>query len=94
MKILINTCYGGFSFSERFCEEYEKRTGSKLDKYSKDRTSNDIIELFEELGSETSSGKYAELRIIEIPDDVEYYVYEYDGIESIHEKHRVWGGED
>jgi len=64
MKILINSCYGGFSFSERFCEEYEKRTGSKLDTYSKDRTSNAIIELFEELGPEISSGDFAELRVI------------------------------
>lgn len=31
------------------------------------------------------------LRIVEIPEDVEWYVFEADdGTESIHEKHRVW----
>ena len=29
-------------------------------------------------------------KIIEIPDDIEWEIDNYDGIESIHEKHRSW----
>ena len=34
--------------------------------------------------------KYAELKIVEIPDDVNWYVEEYDGKEHVAELHRVW----
>jgi hypothetical protein len=30
------------------------------------------------------------LEIVEIPDDVEYTIEEYDGLEHIAEKHRTW----
>jgi len=30
------------------------------------------------------------LKIIEIPEDVDWEVDEYDGLETIHEKHRSW----
>lgn len=30
------------------------------------------------------------LAIVEIPDDIDYYIDNYDGIESIHETHRIW----
>ena len=49
-----------------------------------------LIEVVEELG-DTASGKYADLKIIEIPDDVEWQIEEYDGCEWIAEKHRTWG---
>jgi hypothetical protein len=35
--------------------------------------------------------KSKRLKVVEIPDDVEWYVYEADdGQESVHEEHRVW----
>ena len=49
-----------------------------------------LIELIKEWGSERCSGNYSELKIVEIPDDVEYEIDDYDGCESIHEKHRIW----
>lgn len=91
MKILINNCYGGFHFSEEFAQEYINRTGVDIDLYSYDlRSDAMIISLFEEFGSERSSGGYSRLKLIEIPDDVEYTVEEYDGIEWIAEVHRTW----
>ena len=33
---------------------------------------------------------YAQLKIVEIPDDVKWIVEEYDGIELIAEVHRTW----
>lgn len=37
-----------------------------------------------------SAGRCAELKIIEIPDEVEYTIEEYDGLEHVAEKHRTW----
>jgi hypothetical protein len=49
-----------------------------------------LVEVVEELG-EKASGQFADLEIIEIPDDVEYTIQEYDGVEWVAEKHRTWG---
>ena len=48
-----------------------------------------LIEVIEELG-DAANGEYAELAIVEIPDDVEWEISEYDGSEHVAEKHRVW----
>jgi hypothetical protein len=32
----------------------------------------------------------AELEVVEIPDDVEWIIVDYDGMEHIAEKHRTW----
>lgn len=91
MKILINKCYGGFGYSTEFRCEYLKRTGIEIPLYSDDlRSDPTIISLFEELGSERSSGNYSRLKLIEIPDDVEYSIEEYDGKEWVAEVHRTW----
>ena len=46
-----------------------------------------LIEVIEELG-DAASGKYSELRVVEIPDDVaeDYMIDDYDGIEILHKK--------
>ena len=54
-----------------------------------DRTDTNLIRVVEELG-EKANGQCAELEIIEIPDGVDYEIDEYDGVESIHERHRSW----
>jgi hypothetical protein len=53
------------------------------------RTDEDMIAVIEELGDE-ASGMCGEVVIVEIPDDVDWEIDEYDGLESIHEVHRVW----
>lgn len=55
-----------------------------------DRTDKLLIQAIEEVGVEESSGSYAKLEIIEIPDNVDWEIDEYDGFESVHEKHRSW----
>ena len=55
-----------------------------------DRTDEDMIAVIEEIGEEAASGKFSELSIVEIPDDVNWELDEYDGIETIHEVHRTW----
>ena len=49
-----------------------------------------LVQVVEEMGSK-ANGDYAELAVVEIPDDVNYIVEEYDGLEHIAEAHRTWG---
>jgi len=66
-------------------------TINKVDEYKNSfRTDKDIIIAIEVLGK-TADGKHAELKVVEIPDDIEWDIQEYDGIEWIAEKHRTWG---
>lgn len=48
-----------------------------------------LVQVVEELG-EKAYGKYAELKVVDVPDDVKWEIAEYDGWESVHEVHRVW----
>lgn len=48
-----------------------------------------LVQVVEELGKE-ANGNCAKLEIVEIPDDVDWEIDEYDGIEHIAEKHRTW----
>lgn len=48
-----------------------------------------LIQTVEELG-EPASGRCADLKIVEIPDDVDWEIDEYDGMETVEEKHRTW----
>ena len=86
MKVLYNNCYGGFSFSNEFMEEVKKRYPElKLDYYVSHKLRSDprILEVFEEFGSGRSSGPYSKIKVREIPDNVEYDIHDYDGMESV-----------
>lgn len=48
-----------------------------------------LIKVIEDLGDQ-ANGRYASLKVVKIPDDVEYEIDNYDGFETIHEIHRVW----
>jgi len=54
------------------------------------RSDPDLLSTIEELGLEESNGSFAELRVVEIPDDIEWELSEYDGIECVAEVHRRW----
>ena len=141
MKVVINSCYGGFGLSHeavmRYCEikgitvypeqgkdfwkfwtywtvKPEDRIESKEGEafysmsiedrrayneahsaqtvYPRDIERNDpaLVQVVEEMGSK-ADGDHAELAVVEIPDDVNYVVEEYDGMEHIAEAHRTWG---
>lgn len=53
------------------------------------RNDPDLISVIEQMGS-NANGRCAELKIVEIPDDVDWIIQEYDGLEWVAEKHRTW----
>lgn len=85
MKIVINTRYGGFSLSQKACDELGLESGYDPIK----RNDPKLVEVVERLG-EDANGNFADLSIVEIPDDVDWVVEEYDGNEWVAEKHRTW----
>jgi hypothetical protein len=88
MKVVINDCYGGFGLSKKALDMLGLKSDSIFDR---DRANPKLVEVVEKLG-EVANGFCASLRVIEIPDDVkEWYIDDYDGVETIHEKHRYWG---
>jgi len=48
-----------------------------------------LVQVVEQLG-DAASGRYADLKVVEIPDGVEWQISEYDGNEWVAEKHRTW----
>lgn len=48
-----------------------------------------LVQVVEEMGQD-ASGRFAELKVVDIPDDVKWEIAEYDGMESVHEVHRIW----
>ena len=110
MKVVINSCFGGFSLSDAATlalremgnqvalddrmagEAYpngEIATVSNAHCRSIERNDPQLIKVVESLG-EAANGEHAELKIVEIPDGVEWTIEEYDGNESVAERHRVW----
>ena len=48
-----------------------------------------LVQVVEEMGKEAAS-RHDNLNVIEIPDNVEWQIEEYDGMEHVAEKHRTW----
>ena len=131
MKIVINTCYGGYGLSKKAVLRWAELKGINLYHYkppgssfhhyylipvakyreyekvaqeTKDWsalndfyfTENEIprndpilVQVVEELGK-GAWGKYSELKVVDVPDDVQWEIFEYDGMEHVAEKHRIW----
>lgn len=85
MKVVINRCYGGFSLSEKAMKFLG--VGSEWPDIARDDPK--LVECVEKLGEE-ANGAYAELKVVEIPDDVNWEIGEYDGLEWVEEVHRRW----
>jgi hypothetical protein len=90
--VVINDCYGGFGLSKKAQTDYCRLAGiDEKDFYERDISRDDpyLIKIVKELGS-SAAGAHANLKIVEIPGDVEWIVQDYDGAEWIAEKHRTW----
>lgn len=101
MKVLLNRCYGGFSISEDAARklvltkcphrELPEIPGEKFyggghrDKSA--RSCEFLIALAEQ---EDISGELAKLKVVEVPDGINWEIDDYDGIETVEEDHRRW----
>lgn len=104
-KVVINKCYGGFSLSKSASEEYAKIKGLNVGKwndtwgfyengdfYDREIARDDpvLVEIVQVLGAK-ASGSCAQLEVVDVPDDADWEIAEYDGNEWVAEKHRTWG---
>jgi len=97
MKVIINKCYGGFGIDSDAREELHK-LGSKIvikqhgkiyeNRNDKARSCPIFVKYVEE--HTDVNGEYAALKVVEIPDGTNYVIEEYDGMEWIAEKHKIW----
>ncbi len=87
MKVLYNACYGGFTLSDEFIAEFNKRYPNKplTDGYLAygRRNEEDIVALFIELGPEKSTGSLSDIRVHNVPDFMDFRIEDYDGRESM-----------
>jgi len=93
-KIVINNCYGGFGLSELAINRlkelgYPTDEAGNINYYDIPRDDSLLVRVVEELG-DLANDSYARLKIVEIPDDTEWVIKEYDGNEWVAEKHRTW----
>ena len=92
MKVVINRCFGGFGLSDEAMQLYAAKKGIKLEGfYDWEISRNDpvLVEVVEHLG-EAANDWATDLKVVEIPEDVDWYVEDYDGVEHIAERHRTW----
>ena len=109
MKVVINTCYGGYGLSRKAverlielgseeakeyltdCDQWRKedeiKYGISIEEdnsyyvFSDDRSNVLLVQVVEELKEEANS-RFAQLKIVEIPDNTNWYISDYDGIEA------------
>lgn len=48
-----------------------------------------LIEVVKELGNK-ASGSFSDLQIVEIPDELDYVIDDYDGYETLHQRVKIW----
>ena len=86
MKVVINRCWGGFDLSDKAMTMFKALGGNEADC---DRDNPILVKVVETLGEEANT-EYSSLKVVEIPDGVDYYIDDYDGMETVEECHRSW----
>lgn len=92
MKVVINRCFGGFGLSDAAIDRIRDLGGpwSDTDRWSSENRSHPVlVEVVQNLGT-AADGDFAKLRIVEIPDGVDFEIVDHDGMESIRERSRSW----
>lgn len=89
VKIVYNSCYGGFGLSDAALARYSELSG--IDRDSVDMLHCDdwscrhdplLVQVVEELGK-AANDTYSDLRIVEVPSGTKYRIDEYDGNETV-----------
>jgi len=75
--------------TERSNEDGTYRDEAYFSVHGIERNDPAPVSVVEELG-ERANGLHANLVVVDIPDDVKWFIGDYDGVETIHENHRVW----
>jgi hypothetical protein len=91
-KIVINDCFGGYGLSEAAVEEYKRMACIDDPEFTDqdiDRDDPYLVRLVEEWG-DRAEDNFAQLKVVEVPAEVDWIIQEYDGHEWIAEKHRTW----
>jgi len=85
MKVLLNKCYGGYSFSEEFVKHliFNDIVPNYTNYHNLQRHDQRVIEEAIKFGLDNASGMCASLEVREVPDGANYSISEYDGMESI-----------
>ena len=93
VKVALNRCYGGFKLSEAGACMYKELAGAELNVYRFDsdsaRTDAHLVRVIETLGCAAGS-THSALEIVDVPDDAQWTIKEYDGQEWVAEVHRTW----
>ena len=108
-KVVLNSCFGGFSLSKDAIQMLIDKYGldidsdygyvdndvfdivdDNMDAYRMDKR---LVSVVKKLGVDKASGKFASLRIVDVPDEVVevhgWHISDYDGCESVHQDHWV-----
>lgn len=94
-KVVINKCFGGFQIRRDVADEigWKSVYGDGPDKQN--RINPKLISVLERMlanGEDINpDGSGTRLKIVEIPDGIDWYIDDYDGCEDVHEVHRIWG---
>jgi hypothetical protein len=67
----------------------EEKEENSFAEWDIERTDPALIEVVEQLG-DLANTRHTRLKVVEVPDDVKWYILDYDGIEEVHEEHRKW----
>ena len=78
MKLVINTCFGGFELSPVALARYAELKQFNI----MNRNDPCLVQVVEELG-EAANTECSKLEIVEIPDGINWSINNYDGKESV-----------
>ena len=81
-------------FNHHMTKDLGEKTNKLPDKYyfsdrDINRDDKDLVSVVKKLGDK-ANGSCSKLKVIEIPDGIEWDIEEYDGLEHIAEKHKIW----
>ena len=90
MKIVINVCHGGFGLSDKALEMYRAKVNDEhIEEHEIERDDPILVNLIEQLGVEANT-RFSILKVVEIPDGIDWTICDYDGLEWVAEAHRTW----